>query len=98
MSRSILSIPPCWCRRSTAARRLSCGERIGKFSPIFIPNIRSTQRAKASMTISIGPNSRATNCIGRAANNAPRSGALNAAVFGMISAKTTTTIVMITVA
>ena len=95
MSRSSFSTLPCACMRSTAPRNSSCGDRIGWFSPTFIPKHRSTQRANASIAISIGPNNPTTNCIGRATRSAPRSGALKAAVFGMISVKTTTTIVMI---
>ncbi len=48
--------------------------------------------------ISIGPSTVTTSCIGRATLSAMRSGALNAAVFGSTSAKTTMTTVITTVA
>ena len=58
----------------------------------------ASSATNASIAISIGPNMRTTNCIGRATASATRSGALMAAVFGRISVKTTTTMVMMTVA
>ena len=63
-----------------------------------MPMCLSSQRTSASIAISTGPSTLTITFIGRATSSAMRSGALNAAVFGKISANTTTMIVITTVA
>ncbi len=66
--------------------------------PTRTPTSRRIQRTIASTPISIGPNRRTAQEIGRATSSATRSGALIANVLGSTSVKTTVSTVMITVA
>ena len=91
MSRSCFSTPPSWCRRSTAPRNSSCGDRIDWSSPTRMPISRSSQsHQRLDAPPAPAPSSRTVQSIGRATTSAIRSGALNAAVFGSTSANTTT--------
>ena len=98
MSRSSLSTPPVRCKRSTAPRSSSWGERIDSISPTFMPASRSTHFTSHSTVIRTGASTRTVQSIGRATASAMRLGALKAAVFGKTSANTTITMVMTTVA